>query len=252
MNRHGLLTKCRGGDENAGGNESDGCIRHDWNCTVFFMRYCAALAAILGVFPLAVAAAPNRIVRVPDNNNVRAVRGNVHRLARAAFDRGEAAGDLRIDHAILLVRPSGAQQSGLEQLLRDQRNPASPNYHRWLTPEAYADRFGLSPSDESRAVSWLTAQGLTMNERGRGRNWIAFSGTAARIGRAFHTSIHRYDVKGRMHFANAAEPSVPAALADVVGGFLGLNDFTPQPLARVMGPPNFTSGSSHYLAPATG
>jgi uncharacterized protein (TIGR03437 family) len=52
-----------------------------------------------------------------------------------------------------------------------------------------------------------------------------------------------------MHFANAAEPSVPAALADVVGGFLGLNDFTPQPQARVMGPPNFTSGSSHYLAP---
>src|SRR6185312_1520526 len=121
--------------------------------------------------------------------------------------------------------------------------------HRWLTPEEYADRFGLSGPDESRLVSWLTAQGLTIDERGRGRNWIAFSGTAARVGRAFRTSIHRYEVNGRMHFANAAEPSVPAALADVVGGFLGLNDFTPKPQARVEGPPNFTSGNSHYLAP---
>src|SRR6185312_12668815 len=110
-------------------------------------------------------------------------------LASRAFDRGEASPDLRIDRAILLVRPSTAQQSELEQLLRDQRNPASPNYHRWLTPEEYADRFGLSAADESRVVSWLTAQGLTIDERGRGRNWIAFSGTAARVGRAFRTSI---------------------------------------------------------------
>ncbi|HEU5023109.1 MAG TPA: protease pro-enzyme activation domain-containing protein, partial [Bryobacteraceae bacterium] len=213
------------------------------------MRYCAALAAILALFPAAIAAAPNRILRAPDNNDVRALRGNVHRLARATFDRGEVAADLHIDHAMLLVRPSGAQQFELEQLLRDQRNPASANYHRWLTPEEYADRFGLSAADESRVISWLTGQGLTVNERSRGRNWIAFSGTAARIGRALHTSIHRYEVNGRMHFANRAEPSVPAALADVVGGFLGLNDFTPRPQARVMGPPNFTSGSSHYLAP---
>ncbi|HXE62330.1 MAG TPA: protease pro-enzyme activation domain-containing protein [Bryobacteraceae bacterium] len=214
------------------------------------MRNFAAVAAILGVFPLAMAAAPNRIVRVPDNNDVRAVHGSLHRLATGAFDRGEAAADLRIDHAILLVRPSAGQQAELEQLLRDQRNPASVDFHRWLTPEEYADRFGLSGPDESRLVSWLTGQGLTLNERGRGRNWIAFSGTAAQMGRAFHTSIHRYEVNGRMHFANASEPSVPAALADVVGGFLGLNDFTPQPAARVMGPPNFTSGSAHYLAPA--
>jgi hypothetical protein len=202
------------------------------------MRHFAAIASILGVFPLALPAAPNRIVRIPENNDVRIVRGNVHRLASAAFDRGEAAPDLSVDHAILLVRPSTAQQSELEQLLRDQRNPASANYYRWLTPEQYADRFGLSASDESRVVAWLTAQGLTMNERGRGRNWIAFSGTAAQIEHTFHTSIHRYEVDGRMHFANAVEPSVPAALADVVGGFLGLNDFTPRPQARVMGPPN--------------
>ncbi|HVW11003.1 MAG TPA: protease pro-enzyme activation domain-containing protein [Bryobacteraceae bacterium] len=213
------------------------------------MRIFASVAAILASFPLVLSAAPNRIVRIPDNNIIRPVPGSVHRFASAAKDRGEAAPDLWIDHAIVLVRPSAAQQADLEQLLRDQRNPASASYHRWLTPEEYADRFGLSASDESRVVAWLASQGLTTNERSRGRNWVAFSGTAAQIGRAFHTSIHRYEVNGKMHFANAAAPSVPEALADVVGGFLGLNDFTPQPQTRVLGPPDFTSGSTHYLAP---
>jgi len=40
-----------------------------------------------------------------------------------------------------------AQQAALEQLLKEQQDPASPNYHNWLTPETYADRFGASAAD---------------------------------------------------------------------------------------------------------
>ncbi|HEY7387779.1 MAG TPA: Ig-like domain repeat protein, partial [Bryobacteraceae bacterium] len=53
-----------------------------------------------------------------------------------------------------------------------------------------------------------------------------------------------------LHFANTREPAVPEALADIVGGFLGLNDFSLQPLARKVPDPDFTSSASHYLAPA--
>src|ERR1022692_1137865 len=59
----------------------------------------------------------------------------------------------------------------------------------------------------------------------RGRHWIRFSGTADQAARTFHTRFHRYRVNGETHFANVDEPSVPAALAGVAGGFLGLDDF---------------------------
>ena len=42
-----------------------------------------------------------------------------------------------------------AQQAALDRLLADQQTPSSPNYHKWLTPEQYADRFGLSSATTS-------------------------------------------------------------------------------------------------------
>jgi uncharacterized protein (TIGR03437 family) len=213
------------------------------------MRFFFGVLAVFCVSSIALAAATNRIAGAIDPANVRAVPGNVHRLANGQSDQGEADPGLELDHVMLLIKPSAAQQADLDQLLRDQQNASSPSYHQWLTPEQFADRFGLSVGDHSKIVAWLTAQGLTVNEQARGRNWLAFSGSAAQISRALHTSIHRYVVNGKTHFANATGLSVPAAIADLVGGFLGLNDFLPEPQVKVAGPPDYTSGSTHYLAP---
>ncbi len=213
------------------------------------MRLFAVVIVVLSCSAFPAAAAPNRIVSALNGSDIRAVKGNVHRLAAAQADLGEVSPATQLDHVMMLIKPSVAQQSDLEQLLRDQQNPSSPGFHQWLTPEQFADRFGLSSGDHSKIVSWLTAQGLTVNEQARSRNWIAFSGSAGQISRALHTSIHRYSIHGETHFANATDPVVPSAIADLVGGFTGLNDFIPKSQARVVGPPNFTSGGSHYLAP---
>jgi len=37
-------------------------------------------------------------------------------------------------------------------MLADQQNPSSPQFHKWLTPEEYGDRFGLSAGDHSKIV----------------------------------------------------------------------------------------------------
>ncbi len=213
------------------------------------MRFYFGVITVFCVGSMTLAAATNRISGAIDPADVRAVSGNVHRLAASQADQGEVDPSQQLDHVMLLIKPSGAQQTDLDQLLRDQQNPSSPSYHQWLTPEQFADRFGLSVSDHSKIVAWLTAQGLTVNEAARGRNWVAFSGSAAQVSRALHTSIHRYIVNGKTHFANATNPSVPAAIADLAGGFLGLNDFLPEPQVKVTGPPDYTSGSNHYLAP---
>ncbi len=152
---------------------------------------------------------------------------------------------------MLLIKPSAAQQADLDQLLAAQQNPSSANYHQWLTPQDFADRFGLSTSDHSKVVAWLQAGGLTVQESGRGRNWVAFKGGAGQVGKALQTSIHRYIVNGETHIANAMEPAVPDALADVVAGFIGLDDFHLKPFVTKPIPvdPSYTHGTSHYLAP---
>ena len=150
-----------------------------------------------------------------------------------------------------------SQQDALNTLMLQQQNPASANYHQWLTPEQYAGSFGLSQSDFARAVAWLQQQGFSIDETARSRSWVAFSGTADQVTAAFHTEIHRYSVAGRIHYANATEPSIPTALAGVVEGIRSLDDFRPAPKSirrRISATPNprFTSSVSgdHFIAPA--
>jgi len=196
----------------------------------------------------ATAAPPDRVTRPVDARQTRPVSGNFHRSAQAQFDRGAVDPDMRMDYMMLMVKPSAGQQSELDGLLTSQQNPSSPLFHRWLTPEEFGGRFGLSPSDHSKVVAWLATEGFTVNESARGRNWIAFSGTASQVVKSLHTSIHRFQVDGRMHFANLQEPSVPEALTGVIAGFLGLDDFSLESFARPV-PPEYNSGPSHYLAP---
>ncbi|MGC2111088.1 MAG: protease pro-enzyme activation domain-containing protein, partial [Candidatus Korobacteraceae bacterium] len=180
------------------------------------------------------------------------MQGNVHPHARPAFDRGEVSGSLPMRGMTLVFQLTSAQQSGLDMLLRRQLDPSSAEFHQWLTPECYADRFGLAPADLARIAQWLRQQGFTGIAPARSRTFIRFTGTAAQVRLAFHTAIHNYAVGGEVHYANVTEPALPAAFRGVVAAIGGLNDFRPKPraAARTVSP-HFTSDLSgnHYLAP---
>ena len=148
----------------------------------------------------------------------------------------------------IVLKPSAAQQADLEQLLGEQQDPSSSNYHRWLTPEEYADRFGASSDDIATLAAWLEQNQLHVSSIARSRNWISFSGTAGDVEQALGTRIHRYEVNGELHFANATEPAIPEALVVVVRSVRGLNDFRLKPKLVLRG--NYTSGTGrHYLSP---
>ena len=198
---------------------------------------------------IAVAAPKDRITAPVNPGETVLVKGHVHPATRTGEDLGAVDPTLPIRDIVLLIKPSADQQAELDRLLADQQDPASPNFRRWLTPEAFGERFGLSAGDYARLVAWLKEQNFSIGDAGRGRNWIAFSGTAAAVSRALHTPIHAFQSNGRRHFANIADPAVPAALAEVVGGFLGLNDFTPVSSVKVA-QPDYTTGNTHYLVPA--
>jgi hypothetical protein len=179
---------------------------------------------------LCFAAQPDRISGVIDSSQMVTLPGNVHRMAQARYDQGPVEDSLQFGYVTLAVAPSPSQQAALDQLLAQQQDPKSPNYHKWLTPAQYAERFGMSPNDVDKITTWLKSQGLQIVSIGGGRNSVIFSGTAAQIQSAFRTQIHRYNINGEKHIANSVSLSVPAALSGVVTGVRGLNDFRPKPM----------------------
>jgi uncharacterized protein (TIGR03437 family) len=197
-----------------------------------------------------------RITQAIDNRQRMTLPGNVHPKALAAAlagnDLGRVTPSLDMPDITLGLAPSASQQADLDKLLAQQQTPGSPNYHHWLTPEEYAQRFGVSDADLNKITQWLQQQGLRVNSVARGRGWIAISGTAAQVEAAFQTEIHNYVLDGETRFANASEPSVPAAFGSLVRGIRGLNNFRMKPRLRPLSAtkPNYTSGQGdHYIAP---
>jgi hypothetical protein len=181
---------------------------------------------------------------------------NVPFFARSENDFGRANPKLPLKHIILTLKRSPAQQEALDQLLAEQQDPSSPNYHRWLTPEEFGMRFGPSCEALDRISKWLQSQGFTIDEVAKGRMWINFSGTVADVERAFHTEIHNYLVGEKFYYANATAPRIPSELAGVVAGIVSLNNHPLQPMhtppvqVTLQGPqPDFTNNGNHYLAP---
>ena len=222
-----------------------------------FNRLALMHLAVMLFVAIGLRAQPNRVVEPINPGLSIELPNNVPYNAQTQYDQGPVAPSFSMTAIILMVKPSSQQQAALSQLLADQQNPSSPNYHRWLTPEQYADRFGLSSADLDKIADWLRSQGFVVTYTAHGRNWIAFDGTAGEVAQAFRTEIHRYVVGGQTHFANATNPSIPAALADVIAGFRGLHDFHPRPLYHQTKPvapgpnqPRYTDPTfTNYLAP---
>ena len=190
-------------------------------------------------------------IQAPVDDRVRSVvPGHVPEL-RSALDQGTVDGSMPLPRITLFFNRTPAQQAELEALLQQQQDPSSPNYHRWLTQEEFAARFGVSEADMAKTAQWLQGQGFTIVERPLVRGYIAFSGTAAQVRAAFGTELHHYAVKGVSHFANSTDPSLPRALADVTLAIRGLHDFRPR-ARRIRDPrPKFTSSISgnHFITP---
>src|ERR1700733_1768023 len=133
----------------------------------------------------------NRINRPVNPAERFTLTGHIHPHATAANDRGRVAASLQLSYVTLTFTRSPSQEADLQKLLADQQNPQSPSYHRWLTPEEYADRFGVSPGDLDKITSWLRSQGLTIANVARGRSWVAVYASAAQVEAAFQTEIHQ-------------------------------------------------------------
>jgi subtilase family serine protease len=192
---------------------------------------------------------PNRIQTAIQDNDRAPISKNISPRVRGAADLGEAASNTQLSAVTIYFGPTDAQQSDLNQLLADQQNPSSQQYHKWLTPDQFGARFGVSSSDMDKVKGWLQSKGLTITSVAPSMNYVTVSGSIGQVESAFKTQIHSFTENGEQHISNVSDPQLPAAIANMVVGVRGLNDFKLRSHAAVR--PMITSPATgnHFLAP---
>ena len=187
-----------------------------------------------------------------DESKLVTLHGNTRPEAVMANDRGVVPTDFPLDHMLLQLRRPAQSELALQQFLNDLQNPQSPVFHHWLTAQQFGEQFGLAQQDIDTVTNWLESYGFRVNVVYPSRLLIDFSGTAGEVEQAFHTSIHRLDVKGASHIANMHDPQIPAALAPAVLGIASLHDFLPHPMVKVRGQYTFSGSLSNVYAVVPG
>src|ERR1019366_2033246 len=122
--------------------------------------------------------------------------------------------------AIGITPPNMAAE---EKYLQELQDKSSANFHKYLTPEQWNQRFAPSAQDEQAVVDWTKSQGLTVTARYPNRLMVNVEGTVASIQQAFRITINNYDVSGQVEFSNDRDPVIPANLATIIGSVDGLN-----------------------------
>jgi subtilase family serine protease len=223
---------------------------------VILRRVACWMLVLSSVVHVAAAQQPAARVTAEINNSERAViKGSHPPMARSANETGRVPADTRIAGMSVVFRRSDAQEADLQALIAAQQNPSSPLYHKWLTPDQFAARFGMADTDIATVESWLEQQGFSIDSVARSKNRITFSGRVGQAEAAFGTEMHYYRVKGKTHYAPSEDVSVPAALSSVIESVGNLSNFRPKPHVKFRTPqaatPKFTSSQSdsHYLTP---
>lgn len=210
-----------------------------------FLAFAFLIVSIQGL-PALSQQLTSRIASIESNQRTQ-VKGTLHPSVRTGTLLGHADPATKLTGVTLYFKPTDAQQADLKTLLAAQTNPASPSFHKWLTPTQYNARFGLSTADTSRVSQWVSAQGLTVTSVSP--THISFSGDVTHLEAALQTTINRYQVQGVEHLANATEISLPSAVANVTLGVRNLADFRPHPRVRLRPHYNYGTTGDHFLAP---
>lgn len=174
------------------------------------------------------------------------VPGQVGRLQ----SKGRLPGTTNLSLAIGLPLRNQAE---LTNLLTDLYNPASPNFHKYLTPEEFTARFGPTEEEYQAVRDFARSNGFAVTETYSNRLVLDVEAPAADVERAFQVTLrtYRHPTEPRDFYAPDTEPSVPTNMPVV--DMWGLSDFSrPRPMARKMDllsvRPLGGSGPSGYYA----
>ncbi|MGP8237296.1 MAG: protease pro-enzyme activation domain-containing protein, partial [Limisphaerales bacterium] len=124
-------------------------------------------------------------------------------------------------------------QAMLKNLLGQIYDPASTNFHHYLTPAQFAAQFGPSPEDYQAVMNFATSHGLRVTGTHPNRTLVDLNGAVADIEKTLHLRLRTFPhpTETRTFFAPDSEPSVDLAVPLLA--ISGLNNYIlPHPLIK--------------------
>ena len=125
-------------------------------------------------------------------------------------------------------------RENLTNLLQRLYDPASPDYHHYLTSGQFAEQFGPTQEDYQSVSNFAIANGLKVTGTHPNRTLLDVCGAVADVERTFHVALHTYKHprENRTFFAPDVEPSLDLSVP--VLKVAGLDTFVvPRPALKM-------------------
>jgi hypothetical protein len=115
--------------------------------------------------------------------------------------------------------------SELTNLLQQLYDPASTNYHHYLTPAQFTEKFGPSVEDYQKVIAFAQAHSLAVTYEHSNRVILDLVGSVADIESAMHVHLHVYQhpTETRTFYAPDVNPSIDLDVP--ILGIAGLNNY---------------------------
>ena len=126
-------------------------------------------------------------------------------------------------------------QAGVDRYIRELNDPHSKNFHKYLTQEQIANRFGPSRGAYRETLRFLHDKGFKLVAGSKNRLTITVRGTRAQAESAFGIAIGDYQIGSRKFYANDSDPALPRDLAAHILSVGGLTNYAePQPTRQAL------------------
>jgi len=137
-------------------------------------------------------------------------------------------------HLSLAIGLPLRNQAELNNLLRDISDPASPNFHHYLTPEQFTEKFGPTTTDYQAVVDFARKHGLGVTNTHPNRLIVDVDGASAEVEKAFGVKmqVFQHPHEARTFYAPDSEPSLDLAVH--IAHISGLDNYSlPHALNKV-------------------
>nr|WP_321986873.1 protease pro-enzyme activation domain-containing protein [uncultured Lichenicoccus sp.] len=145
-------------------------------------------------------------------------------LTVATITTSAAAATVRMQSAVDQAQSVGfdvilplRDPAGLAALLKAQHDQTSSQFHQWITPQQFGERFGPDAATVASVAASLRALGLAVEVHSRS---LRVTGSAAAVNKALSTNLmHGTLPDGRPHMVASSAPTLPADVS-AAGGFV--------------------------------
>lgn len=143
---------------------------------------------------------------------------NVSTAVRLSADLGRVDPSTELNLTVVLKLHN---EEEFDKLVASLYDPASPNYHQWLTTRDFS-RFAPTEEELTTVKQELAAHGLSVVSIDSDRFWLRVHGNVAQAESAFQTEIHNLQVNGVRFSAHTQDARLTGNAGALVSAVAGL------------------------------